>query len=68
MMKQKPTKLDGNHAMTPQHFHTIPTSMRFLVPLTQICFMFVSCVKRRVVVGSELGSGECVVHVDVHVE
>ena len=45
--------------MTPQHFHTIPTSMPFLVPLTQICFMFVSCVKRRVVEGSGLGSGEC---------
>ena len=33
--------------MTPQHFHTIPTSCAILPPLTQICFVFVSCVQRR---------------------
>ena len=25
--------------MTPQHFHTIPTSCAILPPLTQICFV-----------------------------
>ena len=30
--------------MTPQHFHTISTSCAILLPLTQICFVFVSCV------------------------
>ena len=28
--------------MTPQHFHTIPTSCAILPPLTQICFVFVT--------------------------
>jgi len=27
--------------MTPQHFHTIPTSCAILPPLTQTCFVFV---------------------------
>jgi len=27
--------------MTPQHFHTIPTSCAILPPLTQICFVFI---------------------------
>ena len=31
--------------MTPQLFHTIPTSCAILPPLTQICFVFVSCVQ-----------------------
>ena len=52
--------------MTPQHFHTIPTSCVILPPLTQICFVFVSCVQRRVVEGSGVSRGECVVHFDVH--
>ena len=52
--------------MTPQHFHTIHTSCAILLPLTQICFVFVSCVQRRVVEGSEVGSGRRVVHFDVH--
>ena len=52
--------------MRPQHFHTIPTSCAILPPLTQICFVFVSCVQRRVVEGSGVGSGGCVVHFDVH--
>ena len=30
--------------------------------------MFVSCVQKRVVEGSGVGSGGCVVHVDVHGE
>jgi len=54
--------------MTPQHFHTIPTSCTILPPLTQIilCYLFVSCVQRKVVEGSGVGSGGCVVHFDVH--
>jgi len=47
--------------MTPQHFHTIPASCAILSPLTQICFVFVSCVQRRVVEGSWVGTGGCVV-------
>jgi len=27
--------------MTPQHFHTIPTSCAIMPPLTQVCFVFV---------------------------
>ena len=34
----------------------------------QLCFVFVSCVHRRVVEGSGEGSAGCVVHVDVHGE
>jgi len=30
------------------------------------CYVFVSCVQRRVVEGSWVGSGGCVVHFDVH--
>ena len=52
--------------MTPQHFHTITTSCAILLPLTQIFFVFVSCVQRRVMEGSWVGSGGCIVHVDVH--
>ena len=48
--------------MTPKHFHTIPTSSAILLSLTQICFVFVSCVQRRVVEGSVVGSGGCVVY------
>ena len=54
--------------MTPQYFHTIPTSCAILPPLTQICFVFVSCVQSRVVEGSGVVSGGCVVHFDVHGE
>ena len=39
-----------------------------LLPLTQIQFVFVSCVQRRVVRGSGVGSGGCLVHIDVHGE
>ena len=42
--------------MTPQHFYTIPTFCAILPPLTQICFMIVCCVQRRVVEGSGVGS------------
>ena len=53
--------------MTPQHFNTIPTSCVILLPLTQIFFVFVSCVQKVVVVeGSVVGSVGSVVHVDVH--
>jgi len=31
--------------MTPQHFHTIPTSCVILPPLTQLCFVFVAVCK-----------------------
>ena len=51
--------------MTPQHFHTILTSCAILPPLTQIWFVFVSCVQ-RVVEGSGVGSGGRVVHFHVH--
>ena len=54
--------------MTPQHFHTIPTSCAILPPLTQICYVFVSCVQIRVVEGSGVSTGGCVVHFDVHGE
>jgi len=54
--------------MTPQHFHTIPTSCAILPPLRPICFVFVSCVQRRVVEGSVVGVAGCVVQVDVHGE
>ena len=50
--------------MTPQHFHTIPTSCAILRPLAQICYLFVSCVQRRIVGDSGDGS----VHFDVHGE
>ena len=51
--------------MIPLHFHTIPTSCAILPPLTQIYFVFVSCVQ-RVVEGSGVGSAGSVVHFDVH--
>ena len=63
MWPWNPYKIMG---MTPQHFHTI--SIYILPPLTQIWFVFVSCVQRRVVEGSGVGSGGCVVHVDVQGE
>jgi len=50
--------------MTPQHFHTIPTSCAILPPLTQRWFVFVV---RREVEGIGVG-GEYVVHFDVHGE
>ena len=37
MEPSKTNKLD------PKHFHTIPTSWAILPPLTQICFVFVTC-------------------------
>ena len=55
--------------MTPQHFHTVPTSCAILLPLTQIRLIrVVSYVQRRVVEGSQVVSRGCVVHVDVHGE
>ena len=50
--------------MTPQHFHTIPTSCAFLLPLTQICSVCLLVVCRglwKAVWWVVLG-----VHVDVH--
>ena len=47
--------------MTPQHFHTIPTSCAILPPLTQICFvcLLVMCrgLWKWVVLGVHVGSG-----------
>ena len=40
--------------LTPQHFHTIPTSCAILLPLTQYALC---CVQRRVVEGSGVSSG-----------
>ena len=40
----------------------------FCYHLHKLCFVFVSCVQRRVVEGSGVGSGGCVVHIDVHRE
>ena len=64
-LKTNRTRWDS---MTPQHFHTIRTFCAILPPLTQICYVFVSCVQRRVVEGGGVGSGWCVVHFDVHGE
>ena len=49
-LKNQPNKM----GMTPQHFHTIPTSCAILP--TMLC---VSCVHSRVVEGSGLGSAGC---------
>ena len=38
---QKQTKLYRWESMTPQHFHTIPTSCAILLPLTQTCYVSV---------------------------
>jgi len=62
---QKPTKLYGNDTTTPS---LLPISCSIFLPLTQICFVFVSCVQRRVMEGNQVGSGGCVVDVDVHGE
>ena len=55
------SKTNQTRWKSPQHFHTIPTSCAILLPLTQICYVFVSCVQRRVVEG-----GGWVVHFDTH--
>ena len=59
-LKNQPNKM----GTTPQHIHTI----LHLVAFCQLCFVFVSCVHRRVVEGSGEGIAGCVVHVDVHGE
>ena len=64
-VKIEPSKLDGNYTLTLSH-HPY-NSCAILLPLKQICFVFVSCVQ-RVVEGSGVGSAGCVVHVDVHGE
>ena len=53
--------------------HTMVTLMwvistRLFLQCMQIWFVFVSCVQRRVVEGSGVGGGGCVVHFDVHGE
>ena len=54
-------------SMTPQHFHTIPTSCAILPPLTQVCFVCLLCAEKGC--GRQWGrSGGCVVHFDVHGE
>ena len=60
-LKNLPNKM----GMTPQHFHTIPTSCAILPPLTQIWSVLVMCREGLV---SGVGSGGCVVHFDVHGE
>ena len=56
------SKTSGNNATTHSHHP-------YIVPFScQLCFVFVSCVHRRVVEGSGEGSGGCIVHVDVHGE
>ena len=47
-------------SMTPQHFHTIPTSCAIFLPLTQICDVLVVCREGLV--------EWVVVHFDVHGE
>ena len=64
-MEPSKTNPDENDTTT---LHTIPTSCAILLPLSQIRFVFVSCVQRKVVEGSHVGSRGCVVHVDVHGE
>ena len=49
-LKNQPNKM----RTTPQHIHTIPIH---LVPFCQVCFVFVSCVHRRVVCIGELWWG-----------
>ena len=54
-----------------EHFYVIPTSCSIsMPPLTPVLtqYVFVSCVHRRVVEDSVVGSGVCVVHVHVHGE
>ena len=63
-LQNQPTRME----ITPQHLHTIPTSSTILLPLTQICFVFISCMQRRVVEGSGVSSGGCVAHFSVHRE
>ena len=51
MLKNQPNKM----GTTPQHIHTI----LHLVPFCQLCFVFVSCVHRRVEEGSGEGIAVC---------
>ena len=51
----------------PQHFHDIPTSCAIL-PTMLCAIVLVSCVHRRAVEDSAVGSAHCVVHVDLHGE
>ena len=48
-----------------RHHNTFTPSLH-LVPFCQLCFVFVSCVHRRVEKGSGEGIAVCCVHVDVH--
>ena len=59
-LKNQPNEM----GTTPQHIHTIPTSCA----ICQLCFVFVSCMHRRVVEGSGEGSARCIMHVDVYGE
>ena len=61
---QKPTKLDGNDTTTLSHHPYILCP--FAVTCTNMLCVFVNCVQRRVVEGSGVGSGGCVVHFVVH--
>ena len=48
-----------------ERFYAIPTSCAIMPPLTLVLtqYVFVSCVHRRVVEDSVVGSAVCVVHV-----
>ena len=50
-----------------RHHNTFTPSLH-LVPFCQLCFVFASCVRSRVVEGSWEGIAGCVAHVDVHGE
>ena len=65
MEPQKITKLDGNDTTLSHHPYIL---CHCAMQLTQLCFVFVSYVQRRVVEGSVVYSAECVLHVDVHEE
>ena len=64
---QKPTKLDGNDTTTLSH-HPYILYHFATMHLHKYALSLFSCVQRRVVEGSWVGSGGCVVHFDVHGE
>ena len=60
MNSQKPTKLDGKDTTTFSHHPYILYHFAACHLHIRICFVFVSCVQRRVVEGSVVGSAGCV--------
>ena len=67
MQGWNPKNQPNQMGMTPQHFHTIPTSCAILPPLIYI-IMFVSCVQRIRGCGRQWGGQwwVCIVHFNVH--